>query len=293
MTRKIGYHHFFIALGAILLGIALINVLVDPFGVFQLGSIAGFNQYKRQSFSNGVRALKSAQLVFDKYDLVILGSSRAEVGFSRDTPALKGLKTFNGGLPAVNIREIIAVMNFIRRHKNTKHIFIGLDFFSFNTGAAVHSDFPDSLFSDDNLASFYLKRALSWRALVASYLTAAQNYHGETCQVFEDGFAQWPLDRLPLDKIKRTLRQFIHSLSLYKRYKYESGKHPTFRGSHRRMPSGRHKGGYLHIAGACPAAGIEMADEAMADLRAVEAGPGQNGRAAAHHYPGLLPCPGP
>lgn len=81
------YLRFWLILTGLLLALtAGINLIVDPYGLFRLVDSAGFNQIKPTAGKHG-RMVKAYQVLRIRPHGLILGNSRAEVGFDPAHPA--------------------------------------------------------------------------------------------------------------------------------------------------------------------------------------------------------------
>ena len=73
------FSQWFIATAFILIGVAAINIVVDPYGIFRLIDRTGFNSVKPAAPSRGPMA-KAYQVLRVQPKTLILGNSRAELG---------------------------------------------------------------------------------------------------------------------------------------------------------------------------------------------------------------------
>jgi hypothetical protein len=112
-----------------LLGVAaLFNLLVDPYGLFRVISLEGFNRIKSQA---GQRAetFKRHGAERMRPNALILGNSRAEVGFDPQSPAwpVAVRPVFNLALPGAGVDSALDDSPMCRevRHRS---ILVGLDF---------------------------------------------------------------------------------------------------------------------------------------------------------------------
>ena len=91
---------WFLATALILLAVAAINVVVDPYGIFRLVDRTGFNSVKPAAASRGPMA-KAYQVLRVQPKTLILGNSRAEVGLDPNHPAWPqaARPVYNAALP--------------------------------------------------------------------------------------------------------------------------------------------------------------------------------------------------
>ncbi|WP_119420587.1 hypothetical protein [Desertibaculum subflavum] len=137
----------FAALGAaftVLVALA-VNMIVDPYDVFRLVNIEGFNM-RKPAIENQVRFAKAYQMRALKPEVMVLGNSRVEIGLDTDRRSREtGLRIFNAGLPGSTIYELHRYMQHAVAIGTIKHIVVALDIFSFNTQLpATQNDFLES-----------------------------------------------------------------------------------------------------------------------------------------------------
>ncbi len=173
------YRYLNLCLATLVLGATLvagINVVVDPYGLFGIVEIAGFNAEKPTR--DGSRSLKSLQLRRQNYDVVVLGSSRAQLGIDPASPTLEGARAFNLGLVDVSMTELEHVVDYMLRHQAPHTVLIGVDLISFNANRPANGDFAESGFAGNGLIALYVPRVLSSRAFTDSVSTVAYNLSG-------------------------------------------------------------------------------------------------------------------
>ncbi len=96
-------------IAGILVAIAAITFVVDPYGIFQAIMVDGFNAEKHQRYKSGGRATKSIDLWVRRYDTVILGTSRTQVGIDPASARLLGGTVYNASLNGTNMREVYEI----------------------------------------------------------------------------------------------------------------------------------------------------------------------------------------
>lgn len=132
MKRNHFARAFLLVLIAGLLGVAGLNILVDPFYRFNVVTIPGINQ-QRYMFSTEVRLAKAGIVCRLNPSAVILGSSRNEVGFNPRHPAFGGEPTYNLAMAGSGLQEIYDTLRHAKHAAPAlKRVVIGLDFFTFN-----------------------------------------------------------------------------------------------------------------------------------------------------------------
>ena len=88
-------------LGAVAIG--GVNAVVDPYGIFDLVRLPGVNVEKPQRLATGGRIQKSVRLSRGRYDTLILGSSRTQIGIDPQSPVLAGRRAYNAALAGTNM----------------------------------------------------------------------------------------------------------------------------------------------------------------------------------------------
>lgn len=126
-------HYFIIfSIAAVLTGLSLagFNWLVDPYWIFGAPKIAGFNAYKTRLDPNE-RIFKIVNLARQQPTVVLLGTSRTDVGLSPLHPVFAGKKTLNLAMSAQPYSETRALLDLLDQ-KKTRQAIIGMDFFVAN-----------------------------------------------------------------------------------------------------------------------------------------------------------------
>ncbi|WP_431065184.1 hypothetical protein [Methylotuvimicrobium sp.] len=130
---------------------AVINALVDPFELFGSPKIEGFNRLKPE-YHKHVRMIKAHQVRLRKPEVLIIGSSRAELGLDPDHPALMKADSvsYNLALSSANIYEILRYIQHAHAVNPLKQVVIGLDFFMFNINKLNEPDFDETRIAPNN-----------------------------------------------------------------------------------------------------------------------------------------------
>lgn len=125
--------------------VAATNLIVDPYGLFRLLDIVGFNQQK-EGVRTKIRFVKQLELPLRKPNTILMGSSRVHDAINPDSPALQGLgRVYNYGVDMNRIRETRMFLQHAVLNSDIKHAVIGLDFFMFNAQQPVNFDFDPSM----------------------------------------------------------------------------------------------------------------------------------------------------
>jgi len=126
---------------ALLAAVALINLVVDPYGIFRIVDLDGFNRIKSQA---GQRAeiFKRRGLERMRPNAVILGNSRAEIGFDPDSPAWpdSARPVFNLALPGTGADAALDQLTRALSIASPRLILVALDFLDFRSDAVTHDE---------------------------------------------------------------------------------------------------------------------------------------------------------
>ncbi len=112
---------------------AIVNVVVDPYGVHRLVSIAGFNKLKPSAQTN-LRLAKTYDVKRVRPDAIFLGNSRVDQGFDPHLASVKFNRVvYNAGLPGSSIYELYRFLEHTQATGRLNRVVLALDVFSFNT----------------------------------------------------------------------------------------------------------------------------------------------------------------
>ncbi|BAE48958.1 hypothetical protein [Paramagnetospirillum magneticum] len=139
---------------------AAFNFIVDPYASFRWNDIKGFNDQKTLRRDGG-RVNKALILGHTKFDVLLYGSSRGEMGLDPQSPALSGALAFNASLSATNIVELSHAIDYAARHQSPKLVVIGLDLLLFGSQVWTSGDFDRSGFAGASAWPVYVRRLLS------------------------------------------------------------------------------------------------------------------------------------
>jgi len=112
MTRYL--YQWFLATALILIVVAAINLVVDPYGIFRLIDAPGFNSVKPAAPSRGPM-VKAYQVQRVQPKTLILGNSRAELGLDPNHPAWPqtARPVFNAALPGTGTDTSLRFLRFV------------------------------------------------------------------------------------------------------------------------------------------------------------------------------------
>ena len=139
-VRYLTTYGLLVTSGAIL--VASLDFVVDPYSVFGMRRIAGFNANKLD-IEEHLRLTNAYSIDRLKPDALIVGTSRAGHGLSPEHPVWRGMRCYNTALPGSNIYEFSRYVQHANGVHPLKAIVIGLDFRSFQSAKAT-SEFSEN-----------------------------------------------------------------------------------------------------------------------------------------------------
>ena len=163
---------FFLFLGltlaALLLTLAF-NRLIDPKAYFTGPSIEGLNLYKPNI--DHERAI-----LYTKPKVIILGSSRADLGLDPLDPSWNHASVFNLGVGGANIFDSYHYLEHTNRQSKVETVYLMVDFFMFNSSRKPYAkqeyDFLDSIqLNEPFLNSKIISSLISFQTLKDSFAT--------------------------------------------------------------------------------------------------------------------------
>ncbi|MDY6914684.1 MAG: hypothetical protein SVT52_09555 [Planctomycetota bacterium] len=215
---------------ATLVALALFNFTVDPFRVYRLVLGEQLDPYKSRLDS---RIAKAEMLYHEDCNVLLLGSSRVEVGIDPEHPAWNGAKVLNLGLPAVNMLETQKVLRFALENTSPKKIFLLVDLYMFNKTAHNSQDFGRSRFNPGgNIFRYHMENLLSVYSTESSWRAVKYRIRGRRSKFTLLGFQdrrKMLLKVSPKVAFEKTLKFFIKDSSLYGDYVYDPEAVDAFR----------------------------------------------------------------
>ncbi len=202
--------------------LAGINILVDPYGMFALVRIAGFNASEtRMSYG---RALKSIQVCRDEYDVLLVGSSRIMFGLNHRSAALAGHKAYNAGVYSLTLEELGPTTEYAAACLPLNRVIIGLDFEAFVVDQDLGKDFARSAFAGQGSLRTILGMILSHKMLKDSLGTIRDNMAGKVPLYRGHGFFDYPKTDIPFQRrIEANLRRMVAKFKRVSTRRYDPG----------------------------------------------------------------------
>jgi hypothetical protein len=127
---------------ALLAAVAAVNLVVDPYGVFRVVDVDGFNMLKSQA-SERTQLFKHTGVERMRPRALVLGNSRAEIGFDPESPAwpVSALPVFNLALPGAGISAIAGDFSKALHRSDPRLVVVGLDFLDFRVDPSSDDTF--------------------------------------------------------------------------------------------------------------------------------------------------------
>jgi hypothetical protein len=174
--------HFLLAVLVLAGMLAGFNWWVDPYGIYR--DRATLLQQSNPILVMNERVFKTVGLARTPADIVLLGTSRTDIGIGRDNPAFAGKRVLNLATFGQPIRETRRLMEIAVMEGRTKTIIVGLDFFAFNTLFAPPSDYVEENYNP--LRPYTLMLSVS--SLSDAWAVTRRKVPAEGDCCFGDGF---------------------------------------------------------------------------------------------------------
>lgn len=158
---------------------AAINLVIDPYGTFRLLEIGALNRIKPYP-DHDLATIKTHALRHVLPDALILGNSRAEVGFDPSHPVWReaGYRSvYNAALPGTSPGAALALLQNAARRRPPKFILLGIDFFDFPI-ALYDLPGPARGVNENGLDDlrWMLRATMTMQALLDSITTVRRQY---------------------------------------------------------------------------------------------------------------------
>ena len=127
--------------------VGFLNLIVDPYALFNSPVYDGFNQNK-EGMRHKVRSIKPLAVAVQRPKTLIMGSSRVWMGIDPQHPLLQDYSpVYNYGVDLSRIREIQLMLDHAIKNSDIKRVILGLDFFMFNSLQRTNYGFDEKLVS--------------------------------------------------------------------------------------------------------------------------------------------------
>ncbi len=158
------------ALAVALGGVAALNALADPWGVFGLVRRPGLNAAKPEQVFHD-RLVKAHAVARLAPDALLLGTSRAQVGLDPGDPALRAVaaRPYNAALSDGTPYEARRLLQHAQALGQVRLAVVGLDLLSFNARTPPNPEWSEDRLAVDRAgAARPLSRAADWPAVLLS-----------------------------------------------------------------------------------------------------------------------------
>ncbi len=156
--------------------VGLFNILIDPYGLFNIPQMSGINQVK-PTRKNHNRLAKAVDVTRIKPKTILLGSSTA-LRLSPKHPVFANSQpAYNLALPGAGMQEeLLYFQHALSNEPGLKQVIIGLDFFSFGIGIKKAPDFVEDRLQKDRInIQDALNSIFSLNAVNSSWATLTAN----------------------------------------------------------------------------------------------------------------------
>jgi hypothetical protein len=176
---------------ALLSAVVVVNLVVDPYGLFRIVDVVGLNSVKSQASERGPLFKHTAAERMHPTSLV-LGNSRAEIGFDPESPAWPAWArpAFNLALPGAGISAVAGDFDRALRAVTPKLVVVGLDFVDFRVDPTSNNTFKAPAASADPLSRMRERASalLTMNALVDSLATVKAQHEPYPTSLTDAGF---------------------------------------------------------------------------------------------------------
>jgi len=167
----------------------LFNLLVDPYGYFQVLSIPHVNREKSEVLSE--YATKYYYVNRAKPDVIMLGTSRMLTHDPEDVAKYTGGKAYNLALSGSNMYEQYEYLKYMTENYPVRYVVMGLDFFSFNPENKNKTGFEEDRFKGFYYRD-YVHGLIGIETLKASLLTVKNNAQNACFSIdYDEGYSTW------------------------------------------------------------------------------------------------------
>jgi hypothetical protein len=176
---------------ALLSAVVVVNLVVDPYGLFHVVDVVGLNSVKSQASERGP-LFKHTGVERMHPSGLVLGNSRAEIGFDPESPAWPAWArpAFNLALPGAGISAVAGDFAKALRGTTPRLVVVGLDFLDFRVDPASGDTFTAPAESTDALPEMRERASalITMSALVDSLATVKAQHEPYPTSLTAAGF---------------------------------------------------------------------------------------------------------
>lgn len=188
------------------------NAIVDPFAMYRMIEIKGFNSYK-PAIVNRVRLLKAYEVRRFQPESIVLGSSRVHLGISPDHSiwSKRYERRYNLAFDGATTKEMYHYLVHTNADGNLRHVMLGLDSYHLSGApASTRPDFDASLLRNQRYWFNIPRMILADLRILTSIATLRESLHTLKSQV--DSQPDWLVEngqRLGEVFFRRPEEQFV------------------------------------------------------------------------------------
>lgn len=167
--------------------ICVINILVDPFGIWNVWNNKSVNASKSEQETHE-RLCRAITIINIKPSIIFIGSSRARIGLDPGYYAQIYPETiYNAGVSSVTMNEMLWYFKHaLQNQPELQQVIIGIDFYGFNRNFPNGEDFPSQQMGKTHLTcKSFLETAASLDALKSTMITIKNNLGTPVPSFFE------------------------------------------------------------------------------------------------------------
>jgi len=157
---------------ALMMLVGAFNFVVDPYGLFRVVELQGFNQQK-EGVRGKIRFVKALEISLRQPKTILMGSSRVHDCINPDYSALDSFQpVYNYGIDMARIKEVKLYLKHAIINSHIGNLILGLDFFMFNSSERLNITF-DSTMVDREISALdiYYKPLFTMTSVLDSIAT--------------------------------------------------------------------------------------------------------------------------
>ncbi len=165
--------------GVLLTLMAAINTIIDPFDIYRVVTVDGFNAQKTELPAEGARVSVSFDVLRGAYPVAFFGNSRVQSTIPSEIAGLPA-PVLNAGMANVTGLELAKAVRLVPLNGGVRCVFIGLEYEEFATLGRVRGAYWLSAFPDGSSSLAKLRTAFSFTTFNRAVQTVAANLAGRT-----------------------------------------------------------------------------------------------------------------
>lgn len=167
--------------------ICVINILVDPFGIWKVWHNKSVNIYKPEQEKHE-RLYKAIEIINIKPSIIFIGTSRVLIGLDPSHYSETHREpVYNAAVTSARMNEILSYFKHaLQNQPDLKQVIIGIDFYIFNRIETNRPYFPSDQIGKKHITfNNFIKTTASLDALISSIQTVKSNWDNPTHSSFE------------------------------------------------------------------------------------------------------------